>query len=458
MWPALAGRVCRVLVGCHPRRWRERYGEEMLDVLDQHHPTARTVASLAASVLSTHVDPAYRTEVLSLSRLRRAARFAAAIAAGLVLAFGLLGYAAWRERWQLSGAGGVGGVAFASGQRLLVSAVGGAGQDSMDTVWDITDPARPRQLSAFQGGEPTVLSPDGRIVATVSYDGAPVLWNLADPRRPARIAVMQTGGTAPLWGEAFSPDGQILAVAYTDRIFLWDVANAARPRLLGTLAAPVTSAGEASFTPQDITFSPDGRILASVTGTGQVTVWNVTDPARAARIATLTGARNYVQAISLSPRGTLLAGVTYQGTVLVFSLADPARPALTATISGIMAHALYPDGLLQHPDAPPCPSCSPANYAVAFTPDGRTLTVVVARQEGNVTASAFRIATRDTVFTWNVTSSGAVSGLTAAFRDVNDSQPTLAPDGRTIADGSPTSNAVYLWTPQATFAPEGTEQ
>ena len=133
--------------------------------------------------------------------------------------------------------------------------------------------------------------------------------------------------------------------------------------------------------------------------------------------------------------------------MLVFSLADPGRPALTTTISGIMAHALYPDGLLQHPDAPPCPSCSPANYAVAFTPDGRTLTVVVARQEGNVTASAFTIATRDTVFTWNVTSSGTVSGLNTVTRDVNDSQPTLAPNGRTVADGSPTSNAVYLWTP-----------
>ena len=36
MRPGLAGRLSRVLVGCHPRRWRERYGEEMLDVLDQH--------------------------------------------------------------------------------------------------------------------------------------------------------------------------------------------------------------------------------------------------------------------------------------------------------------------------------------------------------------------------------------------------------------------------------------
>jgi WD40 repeat protein len=56
------------------------------------------------------------------------------------------------------------------------------------------------------------------------------------------------------------------------------------------------------FSLQDITLSPDGRILASVTGTGQVTVWNVTDPARAARIATLTGPRDFVQAITFSPR------------------------------------------------------------------------------------------------------------------------------------------------------------
>jgi WD40 repeat protein len=448
MGPGLAGRLSRALVGWHPRRWRDRYGEEMLDVLDQHQASARTVASLAASVLSTHVDPAYRTDRLSLARLRRAALISAAIAGPIVLVFGLLvGFAAWRERWHLSGAGGVNGVAFAPGQRLLVSAVGGPGEDNMDTVWDIRDPARPRQLSAFRGGNPTALSPDGRIVATVAPGPQPALWNVANPRRPARMAVMQTGDGKALWGEAFSPDGQILAVAYTDRIFLWDVASAGRPRLLRTLAASVPQVyNGASFSPYDIAFSPDGRILASVTGTGHVTVWNVTDPARAARIATLTGSRDFVQAIAFSPRGNLLAGVTYHGTVLVFSLAGPARPALSATISGLMADALYPDGRLQHPDAPPCPLCSPASYAVAFTPDGRTLTVVVDRQEANVIPTYSNVS-RDTVFTWTVTSSGALGGLTTVTRDVKDLQPTLAPNGRTVADGSPNSNAVYLWTP-----------
>jgi hypothetical protein len=38
MRPVPAARLSRFLVGCYPRRWRERYREEMLDVLDQHRP------------------------------------------------------------------------------------------------------------------------------------------------------------------------------------------------------------------------------------------------------------------------------------------------------------------------------------------------------------------------------------------------------------------------------------
>ena len=73
MRPGLAGRLSRALVGCHPRRWRERYGDEMLEVLGQHDPTTRTVASLGASAVSAHLDPAWRNGRPLLPRLRRAA-------------------------------------------------------------------------------------------------------------------------------------------------------------------------------------------------------------------------------------------------------------------------------------------------------------------------------------------------------------------------------------------------
>ena len=83
MRPGLAERLSRALVSWHPRRWRDRYGEEVLDVLDQHQPTARTVANLWASAVSAQLDPAWRTDRLLLPRLRRAALIAAAAAASL---------------------------------------------------------------------------------------------------------------------------------------------------------------------------------------------------------------------------------------------------------------------------------------------------------------------------------------------------------------------------------------
>jgi hypothetical protein len=92
--------------------------------------------------------------------------------------------------------------------------------------------------------------------------------------------------------------------------------------------------------------------------------------------------------------------------------------------------------------ADPCnPGCATAAYAISFTPDGHALTLVIDRSE------AFPSTTdRDTVFTWQVASTGALSDLTTIFRDVSDSQPTLAPGDRTVADGSELGGKVHLWT------------
>ena len=107
------------------------------------------------------------------------------------------------------------------------------------------------------------------------------------------MTTLSDGDGSKLEELAFSPDGQLLAAARHDKIFLWDVASPARPRLLRTLDAPVASPagdGPIPFSQQDLAFSPGGTILASATGTDQVTVWNVTDPAHASRLATLGGA------------------------------------------------------------------------------------------------------------------------------------------------------------------------
>ena len=334
MRPGLASWLSRFLVGCHPRRWRERYGEEMLDVLDQHHATARTVASLWASAVSAQLDPAYRTDRLSLSRLRRAALISAAIVAPLALVLAPFGYQVWQDSyWHPAADEPLEPATFSPHTDIMVTAFGEA-IDGTDMVWDVTDISRPRRLSQFEGGQPTALSPDGRTVATIAYSGQAALWNVADPRRPVKMTTLSDGDGSKLEELAFSPDGQILATARYDKIFLWDMASPARPRLLRTLDAPVTypaGDGPIPFSQRDLAFSSGGTILASATGTDQVTLWNVTDPAHAYRMATLDGAGDFIQAFAFSPRGNLLAAVTFHGTVLVYSLADPTRPAPHAT-------------------------------------------------------------------------------------------------------------------------------
>ena len=443
MRPGLADRLSRFLVGRHPRRWRDRYGEEMLDVLDQLQPTVRTVASLGASAVSAHLDPAYRTGRLSLARLRRASLISAVVAAPLALVLGPIGYGMWQDsHWNPAADEPLETAAFSPHMGLMVAAIGEA-IDGTDVVWDVTDLSQPRRLSQFEGGQPVALSPDGRTVATITYSGQTAIWNVADPRRPVKMTTLSDGDGTQLEELAFSPDGQILAAAHYDRIFLWDMASPARPRLLGTLDAPVTApegGGPIPFSQQDLTFSPSGTILASATGTDQVTLWNVTNPAHAHRLAAIDGQGDFIQAFTFSPYGNLLGAVTYHGAVLVYSLADPARPARTATVRSLLTRAFFPSGLPRPSETPLCAACSGlGNYAVAFAPDGHTLTVVVDRAEMSANSG------RDTIFDWPVTGSGTLGTGTVAARDVADFQPVIAPGDRFVLGSPGNSHAGRAW-------------
>jgi WD40 repeat protein len=448
MRTALADRLSRALVGCYPPRWKQRYADELLDVLDQHRAGPRTVLSLAGGVVSAHLDPSYRMEIHAMPRpgrdtWRQLTIFAvimvglAALVAGPAIARNIR-----ESSWHASADGSVGTVAFSRDLRFMVSTAGNTPWAATSTLWDITDQARPRRLSVFEGGNPITISPDGRTVATSAFSGQPALWNVTRPRHPARLAVLPARfPSGALWGEAFSPDGSVLAVASASGLVLWNVADPSRPRLLRALAAPLQQRGPAPVPfgvgNGDLVFSPDGHILASVSGSGQATLWNVTHPAHATRIATMAGPRDYFTALAFSPRGNLLAGVTYHGSVLVFRLPGPVRAALSVHI---LASARFPGGGTA-PASPCGPGCGvAAAAAAAFTPDGHALTVVIGRPEAFPSTAA-----RDTVFTWQVAGSGALSDLTTIFRDVSDAQPTLAPGDGIVADGSPTGGQVRLW-------------
>ena len=319
----LAARLSRALVGCYPRRWRQRYAEELLDVLDQHHAGARTVLNLAASALGAHLDPAYRTERLPMIRLHKNAfAVAAAVIAGLMVLVLLAGIVVWQDNLGNDGpppslSQGVYGVAFSPDGRTVATI------NTNLEIWNAADLARPQRLGYSRGdivsGTDPAFSPDGRVLATAGGKTV-ILWNVAHhPGRPAQITVLPAG-PGGVSAVAFSPDGRVLASGYDDgTVALWNAADPARVTRIATLTRQAGGIAALSF-------FPDGHLLASASDSGAVVLWNAAHPAHVTRIATLARQAGGIAALSFSPDRHLLASASDNGAVVLWNIAGPGSP------------------------------------------------------------------------------------------------------------------------------------
>ena len=150
-----------------------------------------------------------------------------------------------------------------------------------------------------------------------------------------------------------------------------------------------------------------------------MTLWNAADPARVARIATLTRQASGIAALSFSPGGHLLASGSDDGTVALWNVAGPAQPAIIARLR------------LTIP-APPAQQGGFPDVALAFSAGGHTLTT---------------IAGNSTVTRWNVTGPGTVTRITTLTGHSIGSGPVaFSPGGRAVAGAPVTGDTVALWT------------
>jgi WD40 repeat protein len=255
------------------------------------------------------------------------------------------------------------------------------------------DPHYATPLTASEA-ESIAFSPDGRTLAAGTREGA-TIWDVA--RRTPLATLPNPEGLHTT--VAFSPpEGRMLAVAVHsiqtqtgDAILLWDVANR---RVVATLPA--------RHTVLDLTFSPDGRLLASVeVFNNLVRVWTVKS---GARLAQLPGAGGELEAVAFGGDGPLLAVAA--GKIITLWDLRPPGPARLAVLTG-------QTGDLSD---------------VKFSPDGRTL------------ASA---SLDKTVALWDVSRPDRPSQL-ATFRHLDSVEGVaFSPDGRTLA--SITHDRVFLW-------------
>jgi WD40 repeat protein len=189
-----------------------------------------------------------------------------------------------------------------------------AGDDGTARLWQLED-GKPQlqdgqlkplaELSGHQGPvTQAVFSRDGRMIATVSLDGAARVWDW-DPAVPetvkSRLEISaDTGQSLGLHCADFSPDGSKLVIGGGDTaVKVFDLSDPEQPEVLEGHTASLTS----------VAFSPNGKRIVSGSQDRMVRVWD---------------AENYTSVLSLNRHTGEVTSVEFsqQGDRILSSSAD----------------------------------------------------------------------------------------------------------------------------------------
>lgn len=195
------------------------------------------------------------------------------------------------------------------------------GSDDGIRIWDVNQRAEPLRV---KGLAPKVLafSPDGKVLVmgtsrpgTAEFDQLLALWEvkLVDARTGKELLSFKgSGDDAYINSVVFSADGKLLAAGSSDGVIrLWDLATTRKEK---------TIRDESSYSigrVNSIALSPDHKILASGNGNGVITLW---DAETGRQRASVERKDEWINFLTFSPDGKTLASASSARTVRVFDL------------------------------------------------------------------------------------------------------------------------------------------
>ncbi|QBJ98801.1 WD40 repeat domain-containing protein [Rhodococcus sp. ABRD24] len=293
--------------------------------------------------------------------------------------------------WRLGGhAGGVRTVSF-RGENVLAT----ASDDRTIRVWDITDRARPRQITELTGFDDVVhsvaFSPDGRSLAASSDDGLIRMFDATDLAAIRLIDSPIQAHTGGIWTIAFAADGATLASASWDGTArLWSVDESTRS--LHELRPALS--GNGGGVPA-LALAPDGGAIVTGGQDSLVRIWSLPT-------GTVPVSDSAMTLPAMDRGGSILATAGYDSTVRLWAIDDGGGLSRSGAIDvprplgGANVAVMSPDGDLlattqtsggyvqlwdvRDPASPrqlgaPIATATRFTWEMAFSPDGRTLAI-----------------------------------------------------------------------------------